>query len=67
MKEKYFSKYHQALVTPGGNAPIKDVIVNLFGARFEKGTVLDIIRQKPDEAICALYGISEHAKFDDIK
>lgn len=40
--------------------------MNLFGARFDRGTILDIIREKPDEAICALYGISEHAKFDDI-
>uniref|UniRef100_A0A158Q6Z9 DNA_mis_repair domain-containing protein n=1 Tax=Elaeophora elaphi TaxID=1147741 RepID=A0A158Q6Z9_9BILA len=60
-------KHHQALVTPGGNASIKDIIVNLFGARFEKGAILDIIQQEPDEAICALHGISEHAKFDDIR
>ncbi|EJD74284.1 CBR-PMS-2 protein [Loa loa] len=60
-------KQHQALVTPGGNASIKDIVVNLFGARFEKGTVLDIIQQEPDESICALYGISDHSKFDDIK
>ncbi|VDK86186.1 unnamed protein product [Litomosoides sigmodontis] len=60
-------KHHQALVTPGGNASVRDVVVNLFGARFDRGTILDIIQQKPDEAICALYGISEHAKFDDIR
>uniref|UniRef100_A0A1I8EKK6 DNA_mis_repair domain-containing protein n=1 Tax=Wuchereria bancrofti TaxID=6293 RepID=A0A1I8EKK6_WUCBA len=60
-------KQYQALVTPGGNAPIKDIIVNLFGARFEKGTILDIIQQEPDESICSLYGISDHSKFDDIK
>uniref|UniRef100_A0A8R1XPX1 DNA mismatch repair protein S5 domain-containing protein n=1 Tax=Onchocerca volvulus TaxID=6282 RepID=A0A8R1XPX1_ONCVO len=60
-------KQHQALVTPGGDASIKDIIVNLFGARFEKGTILDIIQQEPDESICALYGISDHSKFDDIR
>ncbi|VDO73065.1 unnamed protein product [Onchocerca flexuosa] len=60
-------KQHQALVTPGGDASIKDIIVNLFGARFEKGTILDIIQQEPDESVCALYGISDHLKFDDIR
>ncbi|VDO53706.1 unnamed protein product [Brugia timori] len=60
-------KQYQALVTPGGNAPIKDIIVSLFGARFEKGTILDIIQQEPDESICSLYGISDQSKFDDIK
>ncbi|VDN29804.1 unnamed protein product [Gongylonema pulchrum] len=60
-------KQHQALVTPGGNATIKDVIVSLFGARFEKGTILDIVEQHPDESVCALYGISDQSKFDDIR
>ncbi|KAM3720624.1 Mismatch repair endonuclease PMS2 [Dirofilaria immitis] len=60
-------KQHQALMTPGGGAPIKDVIVNLFGARFEKGTILDIVQQEPDESICSFYGISDHSKFDDIR
>ncbi|KAL3998980.1 DNA mismatch repair protein MutL family protein [Acanthocheilonema viteae] len=60
-------KHHQALVTPGGNASVKDIIVNLFGTRFEKDTILGIVEQKPDEAVCALYGISEDAKFDDIR
>lgn len=54
-------------MTPGGSASIKDVIVNLFGARSEKGTILDIVQQNPDESICALYGISDQSKFDDIK
>ncbi|VDN18697.1 unnamed protein product [Gongylonema pulchrum] len=52
-------KQHQALVTPGGNATIKDVIVSLFGARFEKGTILDIVEQHPDETnVLVIYRIS---------
>ncbi|MCP9260449.1 Mismatch repair endonuclease PMS2 [Dirofilaria immitis] len=52
-------KQHQALMTPGGGAPIKDVIVNLL--------VHVLKKQEPDESICSFYGISDHSKFDDIR
>lgn len=60
-------KPHQVLSTPGGNAAIKDVTVSLFGARYEKGSIIDIVQQNPDEAICALYGISDQSDFENIK
>uniref|UniRef100_A0A0N5CJ22 DNA_mis_repair domain-containing protein n=1 Tax=Thelazia callipaeda TaxID=103827 RepID=A0A0N5CJ22_THECL len=45
---------YNSLVTPGGNASVKDVLVNLFGLRFEKDSVLDIIQYASIQKIYSL-------------
>ncbi|MFH4978880.1 hypothetical protein AB6A40_005589 [Gnathostoma spinigerum] len=62
-------KRHQALLTPGGKASIKDVMAALFGVRTEKQTVLEIVQDVPTESVCSLYGVTlgKNTSFDDIK
>ncbi|VDD86524.1 unnamed protein product [Enterobius vermicularis] len=62
-----FRKKHQALLSPGGNASIKDVIVSLFGARAERGAILEIVQVNPDEEVCSLYSVPPETNFDDIR
>lgn len=54
---KISRKRIQLLSSPGGDAPLSEVIAVLFGAKAEKGTLLRIVETLPDADAQAIYGL----------